>query len=203
LRSMQNEFIVGNINWFYCSEERYRLEMQPSRGKLTDSEISYAGLPAANYLWSLAKLGGTIGACWVGGRDRDPNLSIESVCDPLGSSGSQDRLWISLVWTSCGKGRKRAILKSAPVSLATSGVAMAANATTNPSQLLPLGKSLVWGAVGLLQFHAGGRGWATAPPGPAVRSLASLGRQTDRFACRWSVRVPLSEGRARPFWARQ
>lgn len=26
--------------WFYCSEERPRLQMQPSRGKLADSEIS-------------------------------------------------------------------------------------------------------------------------------------------------------------------
>lgn len=53
---------------------------------------------------------------------------------------------------------------------------MAANATTNPSQLLPLGKSLAWGAGGLLQFRAGGRG------GPGRPAFGVAGK-TDRFTC--------------------
>lgn len=101
---------------------------------------------------------------------------------PRGPSRSHTRLPIGRACSSAGKKRKRALLKS-PFqrrrTLATSGLAMAANATTNPSQLLPLGNRL------LLSSRGGGLRLRTG----------SEGEEPSAFPLRgWS----LSRGFGRP-----
>lgn len=74
-------------------------------------------------------------------------------------------LGLRLVEPAQAEGRKRnRALSNSPSqrrwTQATSGVAMAANATTNPSQLLPLGNCPVGSGDGELKLSVGGRGSA-------------------------------------------
>lgn len=74
-------------------------------------------------------------------------------------------LGLRLVEPAQAEGRKRnRALSNSPSqrrwTQATSGVAMAANATTNPSQLLPLGNCPVGSGGGDLKPSVGGRGSA-------------------------------------------